>query len=136
MCRRGDLGLLQHLLTGPAATVHAARRPSARPRGDPLAAGEEPGAWTIRPNLEQEPNVKLPLANNPDYLFAAAGAGNRLAPQRGVTPAAVHPQGCSIWKKIGCAAALAACAASCVITGPECVGCFAALGASSCIDCL
>ena len=49
---------------------------------------------------------------------------------------AVEPSGCGILKGIGCAAALAACGALCV-GGPEaCIPCFAALGATSCIDCL
>jgi hypothetical protein len=51
--------------------------------------------------------------------------------------AGVEPQGCNTLKKIGCAAAVAACAAVCVgSAGTACVECFAALGMGGCIDCL
>jgi hypothetical protein len=50
---------------------------------------------------------------------------------------AVMPSGCSTWKKIGCAGAVAACAAVCYGSGLlACAGCFAGLGQSGCIDCL
>ncbi|WP_019502199.1 hypothetical protein [Pseudanabaena sp. PCC 6802] len=50
---------------------------------------------------------------------------------------AVIASGCSTWKKIGCAGAVAACAAVCYASGGlACAGCFAGLGQSSCIDCL
>ncbi len=45
------------------------------------------------------------------------------------------PSGCSIFKKVACAAAVAACAATCA-AGGACAACFAGLGMSSCIDCL
>ena len=49
----------------------------------------------------------------------------------------VTPQGCDIFKKVACAAAVAACAAVCVGSGgTACAACFAGLGMSSCIDCL
>lgn len=49
---------------------------------------------------------------------------------------AIAPSDCSWLKKIACAGALAACGALCV-GGPEaCIPCFAALGATSCIDCI
>jgi len=48
----------------------------------------------------------------------------------------VNPSGCSWGKKIECAAAIAACGATCAL-GPEvCVPCLASIGASSCLDCL
>lgn len=50
---------------------------------------------------------------------------------------AVIGSGCSTWKKIGCAASVAACAAVCYASGgTACAACFAGLGQSSCIDCL
>jgi hypothetical protein len=50
---------------------------------------------------------------------------------------AITASGCSTWKKIGCAASVAACAAVCYASGGlACAGCFAGLGQSSCIDCL
>lgn len=50
---------------------------------------------------------------------------------------AVIPSGCSTWKKIGCASAVAACAAVCYgSAGTACAACFAGLGMGSCIDCL
>lgn len=46
-------------------------------------------------------------------------------------------QGCSWQKKIKCASAVAACAATCASgSWPACVLCFANVGASDCIDCL
>ena len=49
----------------------------------------------------------------------------------------VAMSGCSVLKKIACAAAVAACTATCVASGgTACAACFGALGASSCIDCL
>jgi hypothetical protein len=50
----------------------------------------------------------------------------------------IVPQDCGIFKKIGCATAVAACGTVC-LTGagiPACAACFASLGASGCIDCL
>lgn len=52
---------------------------------------------------------------------------------------AVMASGCSRWKKIACAGAVAACAATCAAPGvgwAVCAECFAGLGMSSCIDCL
>lgn len=46
----------------------------------------------------------------------------------------VNPSSCSIWKKIGCAAAIAACAPSCVAP-PACSACLEAIGMSGCFDC-
>lgn len=48
----------------------------------------------------------------------------------------VTPSGCNVFKKIACAAAVAACATTCLAGPAACVSCFGALGASSCIDCL
>jgi hypothetical protein len=50
---------------------------------------------------------------------------------------AINLSGCSVFKKIACAAALAACAAVCVgSAGTACVECLAGLGASGCVDCV
>jgi hypothetical protein len=50
---------------------------------------------------------------------------------------AVTASGCSTWKKIGCAASVAACAGVCYASGGlACASCFAGLGQSGCIDCL
>lgn len=51
----------------------------------------------------------------------------------------VMASGCSRWKRIGCASAVAACAATCAAPGvgwAVCSSCFAGLGMGSCIDCL
>jgi hypothetical protein len=51
---------------------------------------------------------------------------------------AVEPQGCNVFKAIGCAVSVAACSVACA-TGagvPACAACFAGLGAGGCIDCL
>lgn len=51
--------------------------------------------------------------------------------------AAVAPQGCGVFKAIGCGAAVIACGAVCVGTGgTACAACFAGLGMGSCIECL
>lgn len=49
----------------------------------------------------------------------------------------VNPSGCPWYKAIACGAAVAACAGVCYASGfTACASCFAALGQSSCIDCL
>ncbi|MDN2581921.1 hypothetical protein [Aquibium sp. ELW1220] len=48
----------------------------------------------------------------------------------------ITPSGCSVLKKIACAAAVAACATTCLAGPAACISCFGAVGASSCIDCL
>ncbi|WP_187969688.1 hypothetical protein [Aquibium microcysteis] len=48
----------------------------------------------------------------------------------------VTPSGCNVFKKVACAAAVAACAATCLAGPAACISCFGALGAGSCIDCL
>jgi hypothetical protein len=46
------------------------------------------------------------------------------------------PSGCSVFKKVGCATAIAACGAVCFASlGSACVQCLAGIGASGCIDC-
>ncbi|NQE33387.1 hypothetical protein E5S67_01106 [Microcoleus sp. IPMA8] len=47
-------------------------------------------------------------------------------------------QGCNWRKKIRCAAAVAACGATCAsgVGTAACIACFAGVGASSCVDCL
>jgi hypothetical protein len=48
----------------------------------------------------------------------------------------IEPSGCSVFKKITCAGAIAACGAVCVGSlGTACVQCLAGIGASGCIDC-
>jgi hypothetical protein len=43
---------------------------------------------------------------------------------------------CGVFKKIGCAGAIAACGAVCVGSlGTACVECLAGIGASGCLDC-
>jgi hypothetical protein len=50
---------------------------------------------------------------------------------------AIDASGCSIWKKISCAAALAACGAVCIgSAGMACAQCLAGVGAAGCIDCV
>lgn len=50
---------------------------------------------------------------------------------------AVGPSGCDVFKAIGCAAALAACAVVCVgSAGTACAQCLAGIGAAGCIDCV
>jgi hypothetical protein len=50
---------------------------------------------------------------------------------------AIDPSGCSMWKKISCAGALAACGAVCIGTGGlACAQCLAGIGAAGCIDCV
>jgi hypothetical protein len=48
----------------------------------------------------------------------------------------VGASGCDLFKKIRCAAAVAACVATCAAGPQACITCFASLGMSSCIDCL
>jgi hypothetical protein len=48
----------------------------------------------------------------------------------------VVPQNCPWWKVGLCAAAVAACVASCAAGPQACIVCFANLGMSDCIDCL
>jgi hypothetical protein len=48
----------------------------------------------------------------------------------------VGASGCDLFKKIKCAAAVAACVATCAGGPQACITCFASLGMSSCIDCL
>lgn len=49
----------------------------------------------------------------------------------------IGASGCDVFKAIGCAAALAACAAVCVgSAGTACVQCLAGIGAAGCIDCV
>jgi hypothetical protein len=46
-------------------------------------------------------------------------------------------QGCDWRKKLRCASAVAACAATCAAQAwPLCVLCFAEVGASDCVDCV
>ena len=48
----------------------------------------------------------------------------------------LHPSGCSVFKKIACGAAIAACGAVCYVSlGTACVECLAGIGGSDCIDC-
>jgi hypothetical protein len=69
------------------------------------------------------PNQALPVQRN-------MGVGSMKS------KGAIRPSDCGVFKAIGCVAAVAACAATCV-AGPEaCIGCFAGVGASGCIDCL
>lgn len=49
---------------------------------------------------------------------------------------AVRSSGCDVFKAIRCAASVAACVATCAAGPQACIACFAALGASDCIDCL
>lgn len=50
---------------------------------------------------------------------------------------AVAASGCSVFKKISCAAALAACAAVCIgSAGAACASCLSAIGAGGCLDCV
>ncbi len=50
---------------------------------------------------------------------------------------AVRPSGCSVFKQIACAGALAACATVCVGSlGAACAQCLAGIGAAGCIDCV
>lgn len=49
---------------------------------------------------------------------------------------AVTPSGCSVFKKIACAASLATCVAACAGGPGPCVACLASIGASSCADCI
>lgn len=54
----------------------------------------------------------------------------------GPVPGNIAMSDCPWYKAVGCAAAIAACVATCAL-GPEaCLPCFASLGASSCMDCL
>jgi len=54
----------------------------------------------------------------------------------GLTRGEIQPSDCPWYKAIACAGAVVACAAACA-SGPEaCIPCFAALGSSSCIDCV
>jgi hypothetical protein len=50
---------------------------------------------------------------------------------------AIRPSDCDVLKAVACAAAVGLCAGACV-TGaePACIACFAALGQTSCVDCL
>jgi hypothetical protein len=94
--------------------------------------------------------MRLPHLTSPQFAVNAPrqrGAGRRGAARPAIVDgftnpvvsdaAGVEPQGCSTLKKIGCAAAVAACAAVCVgSAGTACVECFAALGMGGCIDCL
>lgn len=48
----------------------------------------------------------------------------------------VGPSDCNVFKKVACAAAVAACAATCVAVGPACVQCLTAIGAGGCLDCV
>ena len=49
----------------------------------------------------------------------------------------LQPSGCSIGKKLLCAAALGTCGIVCASGAvPACVQCLGALGMSSCVDCL
>jgi hypothetical protein len=53
------------------------------------------------------------------------------------TAGGIEPSDCSVFKKIACAGALAACAVACVGTGGlACAECLAGIGASGCIDCV
>ncbi len=55
----------------------------------------------------------------------------------GFNSRAVLPSGCSVFKQIACAGALAACAAVCVGSfGTACAQCLAGIGAAGCIDCV
>jgi hypothetical protein len=77
--------------------------------------------------------MKLPIQSKPVLRYVGdTGMATALTD-------AVIASGCSTWKKIGCSTALAACGGICAAPGvgwAVCFECFAALGASSCIDCL
>ncbi|UFZ05008.1 hypothetical protein LQG66_01425 [Bradyrhizobium ontarionense] len=48
----------------------------------------------------------------------------------------LQPSDCPWYKAAACAAAVGLCADTCLV-GPEaCIACFAALGQTSCVDCL
>ncbi len=75
--------------------------------------------------------MKLPQLTPPQFTRRGAGAG------RDALSAGIEPQDCGVLKAIGCATALAACAAVCVGTGlTGCAPCLAGLGTGSCIECL
>jgi hypothetical protein len=75
--------------------------------------------------------MNLPVQSQP-VLRNVSDTHLLIALDNGVTASS-----CSVWKKAGCATAVAACAAVCVISdGLACAACFANLGVSSCIDCL
>jgi hypothetical protein len=57
-------------------------------------------------------------------------------PSPAALSADVGASGCDLFKKIRCAAAVAACVATCAGGPQACITCFASLGMSSCIDCL
>lgn len=57
-------------------------------------------------------------------------------PSPAALAADVGASGCPFFKKIKCAAAAAACVATCAAGPQACITCFASLGMSSCIDCL
>lgn len=94
--------------------------------------------------------MRLPHLTAPQFAVNAPrrqGAGRRAAVQLGAVdssmglgasnPAGVEPQDCGTLKKIGCAVAVAACAAVCIgSVGTACAECFAGLGMGGCIDCL
>jgi len=49
----------------------------------------------------------------------------------------IAPSGCSVFKKVACAASLIACGAVCVgSVGTACAQCLAGIGAAGCIDCV
>lgn len=50
--------------------------------------------------------------------------------------AGISPSGCDVFKAIRCAASVAACVAACAGGPAACISCFAAVGASDCIDCI
>lgn len=73
--------------------------------------------------------MRLPMQTNP----AQSAAAQYLL----VASDGLQPLGCSIFKKIACAASLAACAAACVSTGgAACIACLSGLGMGDCIECL
>lgn len=57
-------------------------------------------------------------------------------PHLGRIVGGIEPSDCSVFKKVACAGAIAACGVVCVGSlGTACVECLAGIGASGCIDC-
>jgi hypothetical protein len=81
-----------------------------------------------------EADMHLPIQAEPIIRNVNTAKSTRIA----VMPSEdiISTFGCSRWKKVACAGAVAACTAACVVTGSAaCINCFAAVG-SGCIDCL
>jgi hypothetical protein len=75
--------------------------------------------------------MKIPIQAQP-VIRNVSTANHMNVLDNGITAS-----GCSTWTAVGCAASLAACGAVCYGSGGlACAPCLAAIGASSCMECL